>query len=957
MRYLLTILFIYFLLHSSSSFAQYFETGQDPSSLKWNQIKTSHFRIIYPESYGKGGLEFAKSLDNAYSKLTALYPEMKFKIPVIIHNYTTQSNGYVAWAPKRMEIFPTPEQNTIPLDPNEQLAVHELTHVLQMASFNKGFSKVMSVLLGEQFTGVNTFLLPFWFMEGDAVFAESVLTQSGRGRNPSFLKQLKAISIEKGKIYNYDKMINGSFRNYTPDHYQFGYQMIAWTYAKYDPQLWNEVLNYTANEPFTINPVNISLSRNASLTKKNLFTETFDSLKILWSEDEVRSGASTYETLNPPKGNRYVNYYSPVFVGADSVIAVKTSLSDPPSFVLIKPSSKSEKTIHIPGEMYPYFLSSASGKLAWIETQPDPRWENRSYSVIKLMEINNKTIRQLTWKSRYMSVSLSPDGKIIAAAENTLDNKNNLVLIDAYNGIILNSVPFPGNAYPQRPQWSDDGTELSVIFLTDKGEGIMLYSLSTQIWKTLIEAGRDDLQSSFFRNDSLFFVSSLSGTDNIFILSPDKKIAQLTRSRFGAYDLQINGRMALFTDYTSSGNNICITDLEETNNIPKTDNLPRSFLTNRFDTIASRVSDIALTDYKPQPYRKWQNLFNFHSWMPFYADLNKIQADPTSVSPGFTLMTQNQLSTLISSFGYEYSDKRHQLHSSISWKGWYPVFESQLDYGERPFYKPQKDVADPLEIKSGLRFTNTVSIPLSFSPGRFSQYLRPSFSSSYHNRYVYIKEKNIYDYGQTQFSGRLYLSNYYRSAFRDIYPKWAQIVDLNYTFAPFDKKILGNITSLLTALYFPGILSNHGIRLRYERDRQNFEKLLQSNRASFPRSYFNIYSEKLDFCSIDYVMPLVYPDFNISGLLYLKRIRSGIFYDFAKGTGNFYSLAVPVFHNYTENFKSFGFSLLSDFYLFRIPFMISGGVQTTWQTFNKSPAFELLFDIDIFGMKVGKSRF
>jgi hypothetical protein len=115
------------------------------------QIKTDRFTIIYPEKYGSEGINFAKSIDEAYIKLVSLFPEKKFRIPVVIHNYSTQSNGYVAWAPRRMEIYPTPEQNTIPLDPDEQLAIHELTHVFQMVSLNRGFSKFMSIFLGELF--------------------------------------------------------------------------------------------------------------------------------------------------------------------------------------------------------------------------------------------------------------------------------------------------------------------------------------------------------------------------------------------------------------------------------------------------------------------------------------------------------------------------------------------------------------------------------------------------------------------------------------------------------------------------------------------------------------------------------------------------------------------------------------------------------------------------------------
>src|SRR5450759_3110839 len=307
MRYPVILLFTTLILFAQVASAQYYDTGQDPASLKWMQIKTGRFTVIYPEKYGSGGIAFAQSLDEAYSKLVSLFPERKFNIPVVIHNFTTQSNGYVAWAPRRMELYPTPEQNSIPLDPVKQLAIHELTHVFQMESLNRGFSKAMSLILGEQFTGIVSSLLPLWFLEGDAVFAESVLTESGRGRSPSFQKQLKAITVERGSLYKYDKIVNGSYRDYVPDYYQSGYQMVTWALAKHDSQIWNKVLDFTAEQPFTINPVNISLSKNAGLTKKKLFKETFDTLNTIWTKDVLEDNAISYETVNPAKKANYIN--------------------------------------------------------------------------------------------------------------------------------------------------------------------------------------------------------------------------------------------------------------------------------------------------------------------------------------------------------------------------------------------------------------------------------------------------------------------------------------------------------------------------------------------------------------------------------------------------------------------------------------------------------------------------
>ena len=947
--------------------------------LKWMQIKTGRFTVIYPQTYGDAGIDFARSLDNAYSKLTSLYPEKKFRIPVIIHNYTTESNGYVAWAPSRMEIYPTPEQNSIPLDPNTQLAIHELTHVFQMESLNIGFTKAMSYIAGQQFPGIVSSLLPLWFLEGDAVFSESVLTGSGRGRVASFQKQLKAMMIEKGGVYKYDKIVNGSFRDFVPDYYQTGYQMMAWSYAKYDPEMWKKSIKLTARAPFLINPVNLSLRKSASLTKKRLFRETFDTLKTLWTADDLGSGSESYEILNPPKGKNYINYYSPVLAGNDSIIAIKTSLTDPPSFVLIKPSEKSEEKIHIPGFSYPWFISYGKGKLVWVETRSDPRWENRTWSVIKIMNIKERTIRQLSGKTRYMSASVSPDGNYIAASENTIDNRNNLLILDAWNGNMLYEVRAPGNASLQRPQWDASGKMLSVIYLTEQGEGIFKFSLTDKTWDTLIEAGNDDIQSSYLRNDSLFFVSSQSGTDNVYLCKPDKSVAPLTKSRFGITDLNLTGYLLMFSDYSSSGNNISYSTLPTVSFNAEIKKNESSYVINRFKSGPSGSKTYTDQVYTPVPYRKWQNLFRFHSWMPFYADIEKIQADPTSITPGLTLMSQNNLSTLISSFGYEYSNRRHKFHSSIKWYGWYSVFESGIDYGNSiHIEKFRENVADPTDIKNGYEWTNTLSLPLSFQGGRFTKYLYLSASSSLRNDYIYLKDKGVYDNLQNELTGRVYFSNYQRSALRDIYPKWAQIIDVSYSDYPFDPSIYGDLLTARTAFYFPGLMKNHGFKLKLEAEKQNPEKFILGNRVSFARGfigartlndktfYDNIISEELQTGSVDYFMPLAYPDFNLSGILYLTRIRTDFFYDYTRGTNNYVfvsdinSLGIREVktenHNYTETFRSFGVQLMADYYVFRIPFMISSGIEASWRALGDFPYVKLLFNIDIFGMNIGRKK-
>jgi hypothetical protein len=950
MRYILSLILL--SLFFQSLYGQYYETGEDPASLRWLEIKTSRFKVLYPESYGKAGIDFARSLDQSYSKLESLYPEKKFRLPVIIHNYSIQSNGYVSWAPSRMEIYPAPEQNSIPLDPIKQLTLHELAHVDELTSLKNGLSHVMSIILGEQYIGALSSLLPLWYLEGDAVFSESILSSSGRGRSPSFMKQFKAIAVEKGN-YGYDKALNSSFRDYVPDHYQLGYQMVTWARVNYNMQIWNNVLRFTAEQPFTIIPVNISLRNNTGgLNKRKLYRETFDTLRTLWTREA--KDATVYENINPDKKGEYVNYYSPLYAGNDSILAIKTSLFAPPAFVLINPSDKSEKTLARPAYMNPYLLSYSKGKLVWVETKPDPRWANREFSVIRVLDIKKNITKTLAQRTRYMAASISPDGRTVAAIENSVSGIDKLVLLDSKNGTVINSFTPQGNPYLQRPVWSSDGNIITVIFLQGDKEGIMAFSMNERRWTVLLKAGNNDLQSAFYRNDTLFFVSSRSGTENIFFKAPGKEIRQLTKSTFGVNDPSFSGSKIIFSNYSSKGNSIAVSDINN------------SYPSQYFDSASYLISRIHLPEkpgiitdtgtYTPVHYRKWQHLFRFHSWMPFYADLERIQSDPLSVRPGFTIMSQNDLSTLISSIGYEYSDRRENLiHTKITWKGWYPVVESQLDYGGY-----SNVVGSPEGHMPATRFTNVISVPLRYTTGWFTHYIRPSFSAEFSNNMYRISEAGTYDNNQLVFTGRLYFSNYSRSALRDIYPRWAQTIDLNYVFSPFDRELFGDDKFVKTAFFFPGFMRNNSIRIRFEKESKEQSLYSTWNRISWPRGFDNILSREMDFVSAEYALPLFYPDFNIDGLLYLKRFRSSVFYDYASGKGNRHFLRLSdgslqtVYIDNREDFRSGGFQLLADFHILRIPFMISAGVQAAWKDLSGKPTITTLFNLDMYGFNFGK---
>ncbi|HUW92359.1 MAG TPA: hypothetical protein VMV74_04275 [Bacteroidales bacterium] len=952
----LTAIFICLIFCSLSLKGQYYDTGQDPARLRWEQIRTPHFRVIYPATFAPEAEKYAKILEESFLKVSVIYPEAGTNLPVILHNYSMQSNGYVSWAPRRMELYPLPGQDNLPMDPAIQLIVHEATHVAQLSSLNKGLSRIMSFFAGEQIVGLNALMIPQWAFEGDAVYAETAFTGSGRGRSNAFMQDARALALSDPGVYNYDKMLGGSYRNYTPNHYVFGYLMMN-QLRSMSQTAWGEAVSNVSRNSVTLNPVNQSLKRTVGLTKKSLYEVTFDSLLKEW-QNEARVTTEDYPRLNTAPKNDYISHQMPHRLDDGRILSIRTSLSKPPAFVITDAAIGREKVLTTTGYVYPYVFSYSDSYIVWAELHSDPRWNNLDYSVIKKISISGGPITQLTFRSRYTAPDLSPDGRTIVAVSTTPEFAYSLVFIDAYTGEKLMDLAIPGNLIIQRPAWSSDGQAVTMVTLSPSGEGIRTYYPTGKKWVVNKSESRTDIIQAEIHNDTLLWLAQGDGSDNIYRLAPDGTESRITHSRFGISGFSVSDNEIIFSDYSSSGFNISAVTSGTTiynsvhqslNIMPKVAELP------------SATEDLPASDsviLKKGPYRKAAHLFNFHSWLPLYADIEKIKTDPSSIRPGVTLMSQNNLSTLFTTLGYEYSDGNHYLHSQIEWRGWYPVIEAGMTYGGKQIIsKPSGITLQPSDIGNDMNLNASIYLPLYFTYGKFRQLFMPAIYINYRNRFIYVNDINAFNEGYVLLTGRLYFSNTFRSAYRDIYPRWGQVIDMRITSAPWDKNIYSSLKYVRGTLFLPGFASNHSLVIRagYE-DQSPSGILLHYNRNPYPRGYHNLLSEKLLSLSADYTMPFIYPDLAAGGFFYLKRIRGSLFIDGATGTGTLEYANNNEFTEGSTDFGSFGGELLADFYLLRFPFEISAGVSGGYIPAENRSFVEGVLSVNIYGSILGKKR-
>ncbi|NJK98825.1 MAG: hypothetical protein HC905_31420 [Bacteroidales bacterium] len=101
--FLILTIFLYFLY--VPCYGQFYETGQDPFSVKWKQIKTENYKLIFPAGFENNALKFASALDTIYPVIGKQLLRKPKRVSIVFHTQSSLSNGLVVYAPKRMELL------------------------------------------------------------------------------------------------------------------------------------------------------------------------------------------------------------------------------------------------------------------------------------------------------------------------------------------------------------------------------------------------------------------------------------------------------------------------------------------------------------------------------------------------------------------------------------------------------------------------------------------------------------------------------------------------------------------------------------------------------------------------------------------------------------------------------------------------------------------------------------
>ncbi len=1003
------ILFVisFSILSVLSARAQYISLGNDPIDQKWNIIKTDHYKLIYPREIDSLARLYLWNLE---ANRELVYNPMLIDprpISVILHSHTTQSNGMVTWAPKRIELFSSPDPYSSEPDSwIEHLTKHEMRHVAQVEHYTRDFYDVFYYLLGDQVTGLGlAILVSNYLLEGDAVIAETELSKSGRGRSADFLKLMRTLYLN-GEFRSWDRLNIGSKRDYAPNHYDFGYNYLSYiryTTGRYDvigdffmypSKYWYDIPILAETEPAVI-----------GYHLDDAFRRGQKTLAAMWKEDDLSRGEFTsYSILKEKKDRLYVEMSSPIHIDNPdspyhgSTIAVKWGMATTYKMIAIDSEGK-ERFIRFFNPTASRLTYDGKDKIYWTEAISADAADLQDFSEIYSFNVVTGKVERITKRTKYFNPAISEDGKTAAVAEYPIIGSTFLVTVDLENGNVLSRIEAPFKAQIKEPVFV--GNELLSSIITQ--DGISVYKWDGAEWIEVIKPQHQSIIGLRSIHDTLYFTSDVDGLQNIYTFDLENdKLTRITNSKYGADYAYIHpgsGRL-YYSEYGMPGFRAAVSEPQDRDTTVKSFDSPyrfpmaevmagqteKAFKANGVAERTAIMKDtLDIFNTKKYPAKKYNKVLNsicIHSWAPLYYNIDNILSFSGEhfthlASLGATVLSQNMLGTTVMGLSYGYikdvntGKYFHSGHFNLDTRIWGNLkLEFNFDVNNRNsfVYIPNPEgmqyIDTPLNTvvngmlyemldKPLLQAYTSLSYPVDFNSNGWFRTLTPLVRYTFRNdRYLSYDNTTLsyhhgLDYGITY-------GQTLPTAKSQMFPRWgfgaialgSSIIEGGNNFGP--------LMYLHGYAYFPGITRQQGIKLTLSYQQQFLDDKLYYypySYAALPRGYSltpdgqRIFPKEQYFCAtLDYAIPIPLGDFSLGPVLYVQRLKLTPFVDYALNMWN------DKAGRHVNNYWSFGIDAMVDFYAFRFILPLSIGFRYAHTNPNQSlqqHTFELLFNIEI----------
>lgn len=556
--------------------------AQHVPGVEWKQRETEGFILIYPESLSDDAARLAGELDSIVEEasrgLKGKHSHRKW--PLVLTDLGLESNAFVSLIPRRSVWYATPgEDFTAVSDWWRLLAVHEGRHMGQVDAADQGFTRFLRVLFGDVGWGAGLLLgTPRWLIEGDAVSVETRLSDEGRGRDPLFTQELKAL-LADNPGWSYNRVVNPSFRNHHTDPYRFGYSMAEWIRDNYGEEAMGEIFRRAARIGIPVTGLNIGASKATRRLPRQLFREMAREI-VRRAEEERSAGSWTPGEVVSSESGRFTRYDPLLVDSRGDVFVRRIGQARSSRLVRIGDDGKEVNLMRLPkgGRVSMAELFEGAGgaegaggkeargyRVVWEAVRRHPVFRlGVSVSDVNVVELDSRGRvrgrRRPVKGSRLRYPSISPDGERIAAVDILRGGGSAVVVLDARSGSEIHrlALPYSTAAYPS---WSPDGERLVFSRRSEEGreitEWVIGESAPERRLKGLTAISTETVKRPVYSADgkTVYFSSNAESAETVQAVSAGGGQRRTAARRwYGAYDPMASpdGEALYLVEYASS---------------------------------------------------------------------------------------------------------------------------------------------------------------------------------------------------------------------------------------------------------------------------------------------------------------------------------------------------------------------------------------------------------------------
>ncbi len=859
--------------------AQVEALGANPPQIKWQVIANEKSNIIFPVGLYPAASKIAAIEDFIAKNKTGSIGEKTLPINIVLHGRSFVSNGFVATVPFRSEFFGLPIQDWSvlgSLDWMNVLAIHEYRHVLQFSNTLYGFTKLGKIVGGQTAWSLMDILnVPNWFSEGDAVIAETVQSNAGRGRNANFFLEQRA-QFFANKQFRYLKARNDSYRSNMPSHYPLGYTMTLYARKKYGNDIWKDILRKSSTYYFPLYPFSHTTKKTIGLNSRKLYKAAYADQKAEYLTMVEKQSLKQPESILT-KDPRTITFYSwPYENNKGEEFFVKAAYNQI-STLIRRDANGNEKNLR-PMSVGPTSrVVYGNQKAVWLESQPNPRWSNLDNTKIVLYDLENDKTTYIAKNENNIAVAINKtDNGLLTVSYDSLFNYS-LALIDLHD----KSVSGLKNNLGYEIAYPNLGAE-KAYYLVKKNDkiNIVAHDLKTDSQLTLMDWVENAVSDLTLADNKLLFRADFTGVEQIYSLDLTKnaEISQLTTSPLGAAYPNINskGEKLIYMDYRYKGYAPVVRPLNEVNaqsiQITAPNEMEAYRVVNSLSESDNILTQIPDKNYEPKAYKGFMKGLKFHSWgiSPSVGSEQLLQSFETYLLADDILGNHS----MMLDYGYNLNEKTNSGGLNYSFGGWYPKINAGINFRERCVENSRGILQNFNEYEATLG----LGVPLRYVKGAFISNL--NFSTSI-NQVRFITEgirENLINPQVNYYDAGAGFSIRQRQAYQAMQSKWG--FGVNTAFA---KSLISGEAERVqfsADIMVPGIFKTHGLQFMYAYQDESLTNTYQlPDNFSYGRGYSGGGIKTGSRFTLNYKFPIVYPDLGISGIAFVKRVKGNLFYD------------------------------------------------------------------------------